>query len=863
MCGIAGVVAAESVTRYALPKMVAALTHRGPDDRGVVVRPLNGRFIGLGHTRLAILDLTPAGSQPMAHAPTGAEIVFNGEIYNFQRLRADLKREGETFRGGSDTEVLLAGLARHGQAYLERLEGMYAFGFFDPRGHSLLLARDPAGIKPLYLAETADGLVFASETRALLASGLTPRTIDRRALAGYLAYGAVQHPLTLFAGVQSLPPGSCLAFRVGPSGRWARVSPPKMFWRLPPIRPAITEAEAVRAARETLNAAVKDHLIADVPVGLFLSSGLDSTILAGLAAKQSKAPKSFTVVFRDGQGLSEGRAAAQTAREFGLSHSELPMAMSDAQAAVQDWLAALDQPSIDGLNVFVISRAVRERGMKVALSGLGGDELFGGYPSFRDVPRLRRITALLKPFPASVRRGLARMAAVGRTGAVKEKLSDMLGGDGSVRSLYLQRRRTLSDGQMAELGLNAAELGLGPDYLPADAAPDIDADLADLIKTVSQFEFRLYQGNMLLRDADANGMAFGLEIRLPFLDQRMLDLAHAIPGPIRLPKRAAGKHLLRRAFADFLRPELLNKPKRGFTLPIGRWMAGPLRPLCEQALLVLKDLRLLNPDGVQTRYGTTSWPYQSRRCGPGPSPWWSSASSSARPRRSSCACSTSSLGSPPVTAALARLFGRWLQPSTDAPASTVEVAATPDADGAASRHLNPVEAASPGRASLHLFRRSFSEQWKFSAGLWRWLAAARTRTYDLLHVHALWTFSTAAACAAARRAGVPVVLRPCGMLSAYTWSRCRWKKWLYWAARGAAQPSPPPSVSTSPRAMPRRRRWFALVARRGRWWSSLTEWNRQRGKSRRAPITSAASAGAGRATDRSFCSCRGCTPRRG
>ena len=417
-------------------------------------------------------------------------------------------------------------------------------------------------------------------------------------MAGYLAYGAVQHPLTLFAGIESLPPGCCLTFRVGSSRDWARAGPPKRFWRLPPTRATLSEAEAVATVRSTLDAAVKDHLIADVPVGLFLSSGLDSTILAGLAARHSPALKSFTVVFTDQPAVCEGREAARTARAFGLSHCELPMAMSAAEAAVQDWLAALDQPSIDGLNVFVISRAVRRHGLKVALSGLGGDELFGGYPSFRDVPRLRRMMAFLRPLPARLRRGLARVAATGRTATVREKLGDMLGGDGSVRSLYLQRRRTLSDAQMAELGLAAADLGLAADFLPPDAAPDLDPDPADLIRTLSQLEFRLYQGNMLLRDADANGMAFGLEIRLPFLDQRLLNLAHAIPGRVRMPNRAVGKHLLRRAFADLLRPEVLKKPKRGFTLPIGRWMAGSLRPFCEQALVVLKDAQFLKSAGV-------------------------------------------------------------------------------------------------------------------------------------------------------------------------------------------------------------------------------------------------------------------------
>jgi asparagine synthase (glutamine-hydrolysing) len=598
MCGIAGVIHPElNQAVAAVAAATAAQAARGPDDHGAEISACRLGAVGLGHRRLSILDLSPAGHQPMRHTPSGAAIVFNGEIYNYRQLRAELQKEGEEFRSSGDTEVLLAGLARHGAAFLPRLEGMYAFAFFDPRGPSLLLGRDPAGIKPLYLAETADAFVFASEVRAILATGLVRPVLEPRAVAGYLAYGAVQHPLTLFRGVTSLPPGAHLTLRPATGGAWEKVGPTP-FWRLPRSRAQLTAAESLEGVRATLDQAVRDHLQADVPVGLFLSSGLDSTILAGLARTHAPGLRSFTVTCADQTDFSEQHLAARTAQQFGLEHTEIPLPLAEAEADVMHWLRALDQPSIDGLNVFIISRVVRQRGIKVALSGLGADELFGGYPSFREVPRLRRVLRLVRSLPVALRQGLARLAAVGRHTTFRAKLCDMLGGDGSLRALYLQRRRAMSDPQLARLGIQAAALDLGPDFLPPAAAPDIDPDERDPVRVLSQLEFRLYQGNMLLRDADANGMASGLEIRVPFLDQRLLDLAHAIPGPVRLPAGAAGKHLLRTAFAPLLRPEILLQHKRGFVLPIRRWLAGPLRPWCERALAAVKDTGQLRPAGV-------------------------------------------------------------------------------------------------------------------------------------------------------------------------------------------------------------------------------------------------------------------------
>lgn len=599
MCGIAGVIHLDAdMVRSATATATAALAHRGPDDEGLDIAPFGAGFVGLGHRRLAILELSPLGHQPMAHPPTGCRIVFNGEIYNFQRLRAELERDGENFRGGSDTEVLLAGLVRHGAAYLPRLEGMYAFAFLDPRKQTLLLARDPAGIKPLYLTEGNGGLAFASETRAVIATGLVPRRLDPAGVATFLAYGAVQHPLTVFSGVRSLPPGASLTVRVRPDGRWA-VGCAETYWRLPPTNPEMSEPVAVTAVRDTLTKAVDDHLIADVPVGVFLSSGIDSTLIGGLAAAHTPRPRAFTVGFADQPEFDELDVAAVTAKRFGLDHTAVPLPASEAEAAASEWLEQLDQPSIDGLNVYVVSKAVRAHGIKVALSGLGADELFGGYPSFREVPRLRRVAQALRPLPSAIRRGVARLVAVRRTAAAGAKFADMLGGDGSIQSLCLHRRRLMSDAQLSRLGITANGVGLDAQFLPPEAAPDLDPDPGqDVTRAVSQYEFRLYQGNMLLRDADANAMTHGLELRVPFLDQRLLNLAHSIPGPARLPLGAAGKHLLRRGFPDLLAPELLARPKQGFSLPLGRWMAGPMRSRCERAVTAAGASGAVAPDGA-------------------------------------------------------------------------------------------------------------------------------------------------------------------------------------------------------------------------------------------------------------------------
>jgi asparagine synthase (glutamine-hydrolysing) len=600
MCGLAGMIGSDrDMVRDAVQRMTRALRHRGPDAEGVEVHAFGRGWLGLGHRRLSILDLSPLGHQPMGHGPSGCRITFNGEIYNFPRLKRDLEARGEMVRSGSDTEVLLAGLARHGEAYTRQLEGMYAFAFFDPRGPRLVLARDPAGIKPLYVARAGDALLFASEIRAILASGLMARSVSPAGVAGLLAYGAVPQPLTLLDAIRMNPPGSWQVVTPAEngSGAWSAAAP-TVWWEPPEPDTDPPAGDLVPRTRDILDAAVRDHLIADVPVGLFLSAGLDSAAIAGLAARHSKEVRAFTVGFADQPDFDELGIAAETAKRHGLPHTPIQIPNHEAEEAARQWLAAADQPSMDGLNVFVIAKAVRAHGIKVALCGLGADELFGGYPSFREVPMVRRLARAVGWMPRAARRGLAGVLTVRQPAAVRHKLADMLGGTGRVATLALQRRRVLSDRQLAGLGLHPVQVGLSANFLPPEAERLLPSAGSDPGWAISVVESRFYQTNVLLRDSDADGMAHGLEIRVPFLDQRLLDWMHRQPGEVRFPAGRAPKHLLRAAAADLLCPELLDRPKTGFTLPLRRWMVGPLRRLCEEGLAVLKACGLVRPDGV-------------------------------------------------------------------------------------------------------------------------------------------------------------------------------------------------------------------------------------------------------------------------
>ena len=547
------------------------LAHRGPDSAGeALIETGLGRTLAFAHRRLAIIDLSPAGHQPMSDE-SGNAIVFNGEIYNHADLRQELEAGGEVFRGASDTEVLLRGYRRFGlPALLRRLRGMFAFALWDAASRRLLLVRDPCGIKPLYYVNGSAGFAAASEVRALVSSGMADGGLDLAGLDSLLAFGSVQPPLTLVRGVRSLLPGSLL---------WVegdgRVGEPVRYWSW-----ADQAGGAVPDLAGSLKGAIRRHLVSDVPVALFLSGGYDSAALAALAGGGGVAEplRSFTVSFPDNPAASEGTAAARIAGRFGLVHTDLPVTAGDALAALPGFLAAQDQPSDDGLNVYLISRAVAGQGVKVALHGLGGDELFGGYPSFRDLPRTRWLGML----PPWLRAALA--AAVDGPGIGRGKIAELLRTDLSLLAAFAVRRHMFSYRQRR--ALLGCEPPLGPLGLPPEWLAHLAADLAgarDRFAATSLLELCQYAGNKLLPDGDVMSMAHGLELRVPLLDADLIRAALAMPESAKRSARG-GKPALEAGVANFPH-DLVGRGKRGFTLPFRHWLAHELRDECQSVLL--------------------------------------------------------------------------------------------------------------------------------------------------------------------------------------------------------------------------------------------------------------------------------------
>lgn len=599
MCGIAVIVHADAhAVRHGIAAMNDAQSHRGPDDHGASFVDLGeGGLLGLGHRRLSILDLSPLGHQPMAHPQTGDILVFNGEIYNYQEIRSRLQGHGVVFRGHSDTEVLLHALVEWGTDAIAGLAGMFAFAFFHKRTRRLLLARGPLGIKPLYVSHSADRLVVASEVRGVLASGLVDRRVDRRGVAGLLAYGAVQEPFTFFEDIASFPAGTYQWFDLSANGA-AKAGSPMRHWTYPGVDDSITETQAKERVDFELTRSVREHLIADVPVGVFLSSGVDSTVMAGLARQVSPHVRTFTLGFLDQPDLSESDMARTSARELCVEHHDIQVTSANALALTQRWLDTLDQPSVDGLNTYIISKAVRDAGIIVAISGLGGDELFGGYPSFGELPRIHRFLQRIQWMSPAARGQLMHTLGVGKPATVRIKMREMgLAGPDLLR-LYLLRRRTKPNERLQRLGLSWESLNLDESYQAPRVVDRVRASDDDATAAISRYESEFYMKSMLLRDTDATSMAHSLEIRVPFLDRRVIDLAYAIPGRVRLPGPRADKHILRSTFSRYLRPELLGQEKRGFTLPIRRWMTTSLRDLCEESIRAFRGSGIVEQDEV-------------------------------------------------------------------------------------------------------------------------------------------------------------------------------------------------------------------------------------------------------------------------
>ena len=516
MCGIAGIVGVLSSSKVneAVRAMTDAQLHRGPDDGGSTVISVGGAAVGLGNRRLAIQDLSPLGHQPMVNEATGDILVYNGEIYNAPTLRDRLKADGFQFRGHSDTEILLRAYERWGTECLRLLRGMFAFALWDFRRSRLIIARDPIGIKPLYYAEKrGQWFVCASEVRALLQSQLLDARIDRRALAGYLAYGGIQEPLSIYEGIFSLPRGTWQERdergNLLTSGR---------YWDFPPPQPSQRDRrleEVVDEGRGILKESIRRHLLSDVRVGLFLSSGLDSIALLGLLPEKENV-SAFTVSFPDHPEYNEFRTASIVSERFRVPHHNCEVSDNTALGWIQKALDSMDQPSMDGFNSYMVSRAVREKGIVVALSGLGGDEVFGGYNLFHRVPRNYHAMTWLSTFPESVRTTAAWVATVFQNETVKQKAYEIAKVNPGLIGLYFRHRRLIADAGMEALGLTAEDLNLSEDFQVPELQYQGCYIPADLFSSVARLDAAFYLQNILLRDSDVFGMANYVRNSCPF-----------------------------------------------------------------------------------------------------------------------------------------------------------------------------------------------------------------------------------------------------------------------------------------------------------------------------------------------------------
>ncbi len=585
MCGIAGALGLDpDAARAAVDAMCAQMRPRGPDDWGIESFGRDGCPVVLGSRRLAIIDPSPAGHQPMTDSDRGTTIVFNGMIYNFRELRDRLASEGERFVSRCDTEVVLRAYGRFGPDCVRHLRGMFAFAVWDAPRRQLFLARDRLGIKPLYYWRHGCGFLFASQVKALLATGVVPPRLSPAGLQTYLAYGAVSEPLTAIEDVLALPAAHTATLADG------RLELSR-YWELPEAVEAATTEDAAGVLRTLLEEVVRRHLVSDAPLGVFLSGGIDSSLLAALAARETSHLRTVSVVF-DEPELSEARYIDAVLAGLRSDHVRVVLRPSELLPWLDGAFAAMDQPSFDGINTYVVSRAAAATGLKVALSGLGGDELFDGYGYVRRVRALERARRL----PRAIRAPSSRIAGAALRGrSTGRKTAAWLTDGAEPGASYELLRRLFLQAEVERLLATQPE-----DSLPRPARVDCRRDLYG---QVSALDLGNYTRNVLLRDTDAMSMAHSLEVRVPLLDHVLVEWALRLPERV---KAGRPKALLLEAVGELLPRELHTRPKRGFVLPFARWLRAELRYEVEASLRRPPDAlgALLDPDATAEVWNT-------------------------------------------------------------------------------------------------------------------------------------------------------------------------------------------------------------------------------------------------------------------
>lgn len=593
MCGINGIYGLEKISdgRALIEKMNQSIAHRGPDASGVY----QGENVILGHRRLSILDLSSHANQPFNSKDGRFSLVYNGEIYNYLELRNQLK-DSFQFQTNSDTEVLLAAYMNWGAACLQKLNGMFAFAIWDALEEKLFLARDRVGIKPLYFAYHNGAFVFSSEVRAILNSELIPRKLSSSSLLDYLHYQTVHAPNTIVEGISLLEAGCYIEVSdegFTKSKYWSLTSKSQL---------RINVNEAHNLIREKFQSAVKRRLMADVPFGAFLSGGIDSSLIVSQMAESMDRPvETFTVSFDESQ-FSEAKYAKIVSDKFQTNHTEIKLRPTDLLEILPDALAAIDHPSGDGANTFLISKVTKNAGISMVLSGLGGDELFAGYPVFRQLAELSQKKWILS-FPKALR-SLAGQALMNwHKDIASLKKAELLASDYfELPYAYPISRKLISEGQFKKYFKNNNRQFINPvfDLLSDEIAYGKEGFHLPFLSKISVAEMQTYMQHTLLRDTDQMSMNHALEVRVPFLDHELIELVLQLPDSLKL--KHASKALLQESFPGVLPKEITNRPKMGFSFPWEIWMRNELKDFVKEHMHSLNERNIFKKDGVANFY---------------------------------------------------------------------------------------------------------------------------------------------------------------------------------------------------------------------------------------------------------------------
>jgi asparagine synthase (glutamine-hydrolysing) len=577
MCGIAGILKLDGGTpeTSTIRAMCDAMVHRGPDAGGYCTE----QGIALGHRRLSIIDLSDAANQPFTDASGRYTLVFNGELYNYREVRSMLP--DYPFRTSSDTEVLVAAFARWGQSCIERFKGMFAFAVWDRMDRVLHICRDRLGVKPLYYVHQGGQLLFASEIRSILASGLIPRRLDPSAIADYLSFQSFGFPTSPICGILQLEAGS-----------WMRVSAhgieTRRYWSVtdqPEFDVNMSDPAAVRQEiRRLLRTAVEQRMVSDVPVGAFLSGGIDSSVVVGLMAEVSQdRPSTFNVSFTE-KDYDESAFAIRVSERFNTRHTTIRLTPEDYLDQLEPALDAMDIPSGDGTNTYVVSKAIRDAGIRVALSGIGGDELFAGYPFFHKYLSLRKYQQVFAQ-TGPLRRFAAGMLDLTGTSRYHRMAALLRARDVSIASTYPEFRRILSEQMIGRLTHRDPTADGRFQRLLSLLSPELDR--LPLLSQVTAAELMGYTQQTLLKDTDQMSMAHALEVREPFFDHELVSFMLQVPDSVKQP--IYPKSLLVESVAPLLPDEIVHRKKQGFLFPFPLWMRGALREFCDRRIRSLSD----------------------------------------------------------------------------------------------------------------------------------------------------------------------------------------------------------------------------------------------------------------------------------